>query len=138
MRAYVDTSVVLRIVFSEKNRLKIDQKLEFMIANEILKIECFRTLDRMRHMLPLTDNDVAMRSVLLYKALRAIRFIKINNFISERARQPFPTLVKSLDAIHLATALEWQSQDGRPLTFLTHDAQLGRAAEAVGIEVLGL
>ena len=102
MKAYVDSSVVLRIVFGEPHALKISQNLEYMIASEILKIECFRTIDRMRHSLRLDDKDVSERSALLFKAIKTIRFVKLSNEIAWRASQPFPTTIKTLDSDTLA------------------------------------
>jgi hypothetical protein len=54
-----------------------------------------------------------------------------------RAADPFPTDLGSLDAIHLATALELR-HEFPTLTFATHDRQLAIAALAMGFEVLGV
>jgi predicted nucleic acid-binding protein len=137
MKAYVDSSVVLRIIFGEPNPLQMPKQLEYTLASEILKIECFRSIDRMRHALRLADEDVAERSALLHQAIRTIRFVKLADEIAERASQAFPTTIKTLDAIHLATAIHWQQNESISVTFLTHDEQLGRSARAMGFEVLG-
>jgi hypothetical protein len=42
--------------------------------------------------------------------------------------------VKTLDAIHLATALLWAEHAGE-IVFLTHDRQLATAARACGLAV---
>ena len=42
--------------------------------------------------------------------------------------------VKTLDAIHLATALLWEEHAGE-IVFLTHDGQLANAARACGLTV---
>jgi uncharacterized protein len=137
MRAYVDSSVILRIVFAEKNPLQITKKLQYVVSNEILKIECFRTIDRMRHTLPLSDDEVSEKSALLHQAIQSIKFVKFDDFILERASQPFPITIKTLDAIHLATAILWQNQEKQSITFLTHDVQQAKTAKAMGFEVLG-
>jgi hypothetical protein len=137
MIAYLDSSVVLRIVFGEKKPLRITRDLQYTISSEILKIECFRTVDRMRHHLSLSDDVVAERYALLHQALQTIRFVKLDDSIIERASQPFPTVVKSLDAIHLSTAVIWKHHEGAPVTFLTHGEKQGKTARALGFEVLG-
>lgn len=137
MKAYIDSSVILRIIFGEKNSLHVDGEIEYLIACEILKIECLRTIDRMRHELRLSDDDVAMRSELLHKAMRTIRFVKLADIIIQRAGQPFPIVIKTLDAIHLSTALIWQRREKNNLIFLTHDDQLGKTARAMGFLVKG-
>lgn len=137
MNAYIDSSVVLRIIFGEENPLRITKDLLYTVSSEILKIECSRTIDRMRHSLRFSDEEIAERFSLLHKALRTIRFVKLDDSIISRSSQPFPTVIKTLDAIHLATAVLWKSHEGVPITFLTHDKQQGIAAKAMGFEVLG-
>ena len=62
--------------------------------------------------------------------------VPVTTGVLERAAQPFPTLIGSLDAIHLASALAVADQyDG--LIFLTHDRGLALAARAMGFEVEG-
>jgi hypothetical protein len=58
--------------------------------------------------------------------------------ILRRAGDPYPVAIKSLDAIHLATALVWRDRRAPDLVFATHDRQLGRAAAPLGFEVFGL
>ena len=55
-----------------------------------------------------------------------------------RAAQPFPVVLGTLDAIHLATALLWRERSDADLVMATHDATLGLAARAVGFRVIGL
>lgn len=102
MNAYVDSSVVLRIIFGEENPLRITKDLLYTVSSEILKVECFRTIDRMRHSLRLSDEEIVERFALLHKAIRTIRFVKLDDSIIERSSQSFPTVIKTLDAIHLA------------------------------------
>src|SRR6266480_1826858 len=104
MKAYVDSSVLLRIIFGEKNALKIPKNILAYAANEILKIECFRTIDRMRHSLSISEDELAERHAALHKTLRSLHIIKFSDAINRRACEPFPIMLKSLDAIHLSTA----------------------------------
>lgn len=48
------------------------------------------------------------------------------------------TGARALDAIHLATALAYRDAGHGSLVFLTRDAQQGRAARALGLDVRGL
>jgi hypothetical protein len=62
--------------------------------------------------------------------------VRLDPSILERASQPFPTLLRTLDALHLATALALRPS--RPdLALATHDAELAAGARAVGFRVLG-
>lgn len=48
------------------------------------------------------------------------------------------TSVRTLDAIHLASALLRRDADSAPLTFLTRDARQARAARELGLAVIGV
>lgn len=137
MKVYVDSSIILRIIFGEKNALKFPKNIQIHAANEILKIECFRTIDRMRHSLFISDDEIAERHVALHKALRMLHIIKYSDAITRRACEPFPITLKSLDAIHLSSAVLWSQQINEEILFLTHDLQLAKAARSLGFEVLG-
>lgn len=138
MKAYLDSSVILRIIFGEKNALKVPKNIQVYAANEILKIECFRTVDRIKHELSITDDEIAEKHVALHKTLKTINIIKFSDAINRRACEPFPIMLKSLDAIHLSTAILWKQQENEDILFLTHDVQLSKAARSLGFEVLGV
>ena len=59
------------------------------------------------------------------------------NRIRSKCSESFPTIVGTLDALHLATALAIREVDRLDL-LLTHDLQLGTAARSLGFEVLGI
>ncbi len=138
MKAYVDSSVILRIIFAEKDVLKIPKNILVFAANEILKIECFRTIDRMRHTLNIADDEIAERHAAFHKTLRTLHLFKFTDAIVQRACESFPITLKSLDAIHLSTATLWKQEENTDILFLTHDIQLSKAARALGFEVLGV
>jgi hypothetical protein len=138
MIAYIDSSVVLRIILGEPKALHKPGKWKRLISSEILKIECFRTLDRIRMSIRLSNTIIADRNALLHTALKSIGFVKFSKPIVQTACQSFPIVLKSLDAIHLSTALVLREKETEPLIFLTHDEQLGRAAASMGFEVEGL
>jgi hypothetical protein len=138
MKAYVDSSVILRILFSEKKALKLPKNIQFYAASEILKIECFRTLDRIKHSFSISDDEISDKHASLYKILNTLYIIKLSDPIIQRACESFPISLKSLDAIHLATSILWRQQENEKILFLTHDVQLSKSALASGFEVLGV
>lgn len=136
MNLYVDSSVVLRIVLGEQKRLAIWRKIEKPVSSELIQLECLRTLDRNRIRLELTDPDVARHRAELIDLLHTIEFIPLSSAILARASDPFPTMVGSLDAIHLASAL--LAREAYPdLNLATHDEELGVGAKAMGFFVHG-
>ncbi len=63
--------------------------------------------------------------------------IEIDPTVLDRAAQPMPTDLGTLDAIHLASALLWKDAMGFDPVMATHDGALGLAAQAHGLTVLG-
>ena len=56
----------------------------------------------------------------------------------QRAAQPMPTELGTLDAIHLATALLWKDVTREDLVLATHDDALALGAQAHGLPVVGV
>jgi predicted nucleic acid-binding protein len=78
------------------------------------------------------------RRAAIFRLLEALEVVGLAATVLRRAAEPFPTTLGALDALHLATALLWQERHPREgAAFATHDAELGRAARACGLEVLG-
>jgi hypothetical protein len=48
------------------------------------------------------------------------------------------TVVKTLDALHLASAMLLRERHGLTLVFATHDPQQARAARGLGFECVGV
>ncbi len=137
MNVYVDSSVLLRIVLGEPDRLRIWPTITNAVSSELIRLECLRTIDRARVRLGLEDRRVAMYRADVFEALDALSLVALDSIVLERASEPFPTLLGSLDAIHLASAL--LIRDGLDgLAFATHDDELGTAARATGFEVHGM
>lgn len=135
MKAYVDASVVLRVMLDQPGAMEKWQEWDLVVTSELLPLEAFRTLDRLRVKGGLTDAQFAEKLVLLRTLAIGWREVAVDSPILRRAASPFPTAIGALDAIHLSTALLWVEQNDEPLTFLTHDTELAIAAQACGLEV---
>ena len=48
MIAYIDSSVLLRIILGQRDRLKEWARVTRVIASALAEVECLRTLDRLR------------------------------------------------------------------------------------------
>jgi predicted nucleic acid-binding protein len=137
--AYVDSSVLLRVVFGEPGQLAEWRRLDRGVASELARVECLRALDRQRLRGSLGDEEVARRHAAVFQTLDRLYLVPLTAEVLSRAAQPFPTSLGTLDAIHLATALLWQESDQARLeSLLTHDLELGRAARAMGFATLGV
>jgi predicted nucleic acid-binding protein len=138
MRAYVDSSVLLRILLGEPNALRSFRRIKLGISSDLLRVECFRVIDRLRLKAGLSDGDVAALHEELQRACAAMEFVRISPLLLGMASQPFPTNVRTLDALHLASAMLWSQSRDLPLIFLTHDKQLAIGARSLGFSVDGI
>jgi len=125
MLAYLDSSIVLRAVLPGPGRAAWRRWLDAtatqfdaLVSSRLLRTEVARVLRR--EQLPLTEGD---------KALSRIRLISVTGATFQVAESIEPN-VRTLDALHLATALII----GRPLIVLTHDVTMADVAGAVGLQ----
>jgi len=137
LNVYVDSSVLLRVVLGEPGRLDIWPEISNPVSSELIRLECLRTIDRARVRLGLDDRKIADYRADMLEAIDAFSLVALDSVVLERAAEPFPTALGSLDAIHLASALlARDSVEG--LVFATHDDELGMAARATGFRVHGV
>jgi predicted nucleic acid-binding protein len=136
MTVYLDTSVALRILFGEANPISVWKKWDKAYSSALWRIEALRTIDRMRLTHEITDTEVAalVREVQIIHETLAI--CPMDDKILQRAGETFPTVVGTLDAIHLSSALSIREFDNLD-ALLTHDLQLGTAASSLGFNVIG-
>ena len=63
--------------------------------------------------------------------------LEVGSQVLERAAMPYPVVIKTLDAVHLASALILKETGGESVRIATHDRALARASRAMGFEVVG-
>jgi len=137
LNVYVDSSVVLRVVLVQPDALSSWPGITRGITSEVTRVECLRSLDRARVRHGLSDVEVAEQRSNLLAVLAGLEVVPLTGAVLDRAAEPFPTLIGTLDAIHLASA--GLIRDAVPeLGFATHDRELGIAARAVGFSVEGV
>jgi len=94
-------------------------------------------VDRLRLDGDLDDPEVVRLRIAIGHVDQTLHTVALTEAILARAGEPFPTVVGTLDGLHLATALAVRCYE--PIDqFLTHDQQLGRAAQALGFAVAGI
>jgi predicted nucleic acid-binding protein len=138
MIAYVDSSVLLRLALGQPNSLPEWRQIDRGVSSALIATESLRTLDRLRTRAGLSDTEIAKRRGAILSLINSLELIEIDSIVLDRAAQPMPTELGTLDAIHLASALLWKDAMGVDPVMATHDAALGVAAEAHGFTVLGI
>ncbi len=138
MIAYLDSSVFLRIVLGQPDRLREWKDVREGVASAIAEVECLRTLDRLRLRDGLSAPDLARLREAVFALMQEVYVVGPSRPVLARASQPLPTPLGTLDAIHLATALLWRENRVPDLVMATHDTALALAARASGLPVVGI
>ena len=138
MTIYLDTSAVLRGLLGTGKPLPEWGTWNRAYSSEIMGVEARRALDRLRLSRSLDDDGLADAHEAIAATERAIGSIRLTSAVLRRASQPMPTVVKTLDAIHLASALLFEERHAVGLVFGTHDRSQATAARALGFDVVGI
>ena len=138
MIAYIDSSVLLRIALGQANALPEWVKIDRGVSSALITTESLRTLDRLRLRVGLSDVEVARQRSKTLEMISSLELVEVDAVVLDRAAQPMPTELGTLDAIHLASALLWKEAMGIDPALATHDTALGLAALAHGLKVVGI
>ncbi|HLE21117.1 MAG TPA: PIN domain-containing protein [Vicinamibacteria bacterium] len=137
MTAYIDASVLLRLALGQPDALPEWPQIQQGVSSALVMTESLRTLDRLRLRANLADSEVASRRATILNLIASLELVEIDAMVLERAAQPMPTELGTLDAIHLATALLWKEMTRVNLVMATHDGALAIGAQAHGLPVVG-
>lgn len=125
--SYVDSSALLKLAVREPETSALEAHLATrggLVTSRLAVLECRRAARRASHARLLQTVD---------QVLDAVYLVEITQAILESAALANPTLLRSLDAIHLATAL---SIGDAQLEVITYDARLAAAARENGLTVV--
>ena len=136
MIVYLDTSVVLRPLLDQPRKLSGWGEWETAYSSELMGVECRRVIDRLRLEAIFDDRKVAEAIDRLAQIERAIKRIRLTRSIVHAASKTMPTVVKTLDAFHLTSAVALRERRGIDPLFVTHDRQQATAARALGFNCL--
>lgn len=136
MVAYLDSSMVLRHILPGEEDIEAAFQCEKVITSELLEIECRRVLHRYRLQNELDDDTYVVAVKRLRAILDSTSILALTPSIKQRASGSFPVVIKTLDALHVSSALEYIDTFGPAnLTLFSHDTGLNRCAVAMGIPI---
>ena len=138
MITYVDSSVFLRFVLDQPGRLAALDRCERLVTSVLAEVECLRAVENRRLTGRMGHDEYLARRRGAYDRLRRADRIPVTPEILLRAAGPLPAALRTLDAIHLATALEWRGHREPALSFATHDTGLAGVAASLGFDVIGV
>ncbi|MCP5452567.1 MAG: type II toxin-antitoxin system VapC family toxin [Spirochaetaceae bacterium] len=133
MVAYLDSSVMLRYILLGETVLRHVQAFPRLASSELLEIECRRVLLRCRIEGELNDETLVEATSRLDDALKGVDLLEIDSSVKKRAMEAFPIHVKTLDALHLASALQLLAEEPADgITVFSHDRAFNLCARALG------
>ena len=123
---YLDTSVALAELFAEDRRPAPEFWRGELVSSRLLEYELWTRVHGRR---AAASHGEAVREILA-----AVAFVELPPTVLERAVEPFPVPVRTLDAMHLATAL-FLAGRRQGVKVATYDERMRGAARAVGLGV---
>lgn len=121
---YLDTSVALAELFAEDRRPAPGFWKGQLVSSRLLEYELWTRVHGRR---AAATHGEAVREVLA-----SVAFVEMAPTVLARAVEPFPVPVRTLDAMHLATAL-FLAERRQDVVVATYDERMRAAARAVGL-----
>jgi predicted nucleic acid-binding protein len=123
---YLDTSVALAHLLSEDRRPPDALWAESLVSSRLLEYELWTRIHSRE--LTRTHGD------LVRQLLACVAVLELIGEVLERAREPFPTAVRTLDALHLASAAFLREQ-GVEVAVASYDGRMLAGARALSLPV---
>jgi predicted nucleic acid-binding protein len=142
MAIYVDTSFLLNTIYLEegyKKHVKLLEKEQYQFSSILLEIETFRNLNYVRMNRKSDDVEKWFNKKLTYadELLSRINLKNIDKEVRDEIRKNRNICeLKSLDSIHLGTAIFLRNMISEELIFLTLDDKLKSIAKKFGFKKL--
>lgn len=129
MVIYVDSSVLLAELFAEARFPRQTLWDEDLASSRLLAYEVWTRINA-RGLL--SSHGDRARGLLA-----RVNLTEMTEGVLERALEPFPVAVRTLDALHLAT-MAYLREQGEAVELASYDARLSAAARALGIPLAAL
>ena len=126
---YIDSSVTLAHLFAEPRQSRPDIWDRRLVSSRLLEYEIYTRIHLRR---PALAGSASLRALLTGTAL-----IELSGRVLARALEPWPVPLRTLDALHLATA-DYLRRQGESVELASYDNRLLAAARALGIKAADL
>jgi predicted nucleic acid-binding protein len=125
---YLDSSALIKLILPEPESAALEEELQRWpdwLSSALAAIECRRTLRRIHAPATVIDRAGCV--------LEMTTLLRLDETVLRLAEHVGSTMLRSLDAIHLASAL---SLGDVPEAFITYDDRLAAAARKLKLHVL--
>lgn len=126
---YIDSSVALARLLLEPRSPPMRFWQEELVSSRLLEYEIWNRV----HAYDPTGGNIGPARTLL----TGIELLQLDRAVLARALEPWPTALRTLDALHLATA-DYLRRQGELVELASYDNRLLAAASALGIPLAAL
>lgn len=135
MVAYLDSSVLLRHILLGEVAIQQALTCGRMVSSELIETECGRVIQRCRMQGGLDDEGLITAMDRLTQVLRGMFLVKLSDPVKKRSMEAFPVSVKTLNALHLSSALLLAEREPETAVLVfSHDLGMNRCARALGFQ----
>ena len=126
---YIDSSVALTHLLLESRSPPVSLWNGPLVSSQLLEYEVWNRM----HAFGLGRSHANEAQALLIR----VDLIEMTAAVLARALEPFPTPIRTLDALHLST-IEYVRNRRERVEFASYDSRLVAAAQALGIAIAPL
>lgn len=137
--AYVDTSTLVKRYVREEGSPRARELLKRfrVLSSALLPIETLAALRRRRSTGDLSERDFAGILADVQRDRQRWELVELTQQVLARAEELLHAeSLRTLDALHIASALELERAPGEKLPFLTSDVRQRTAAQRAGLQVV--
>ncbi|MGE0258136.1 MAG: PIN domain-containing protein [Alphaproteobacteria bacterium] len=129
MVVYIDSSVALAELLGEDRAPRREFWQAAAVSSRLIEYEVWNRLQARR--------AAEARFAAAQSLLAGIQQFEMTRQVLARALEPWPVPLRTLDALHLATA-EYLRRRGEPIELASYDNRLREGARALGIPLAAL
>lgn len=141
MPCYIDSSFILSILFEQnawRDAVKLWKKSSVRLSSLVCEAECIINLRKVgeQNKAAVDDEWVLHKENELRYLLKEINTMRFDATVLQniQANQSLRRL-RTLDAIHLATALEFQKYSDEIISLFTFDKNMSKEGESLGFQI---
>lgn len=137
--AYFDTSVLVKRYVREEGSTaarRLLQRYQFL-SSAIVSVEVLSALSRRRMAGELTPRDFLAIRTRLQKDRSYWELVEVGALVLSQAEELVQTVgLRTLDAVHVASALTFQAASGLTIPFITADIRQREAGERLALNLV--
>jgi predicted nucleic acid-binding protein len=137
--AYLDTSTWLKIYFLEKGseQARVLAMGYSLVSSVILLTECFSALSRKKKSGEIKATTFKKIIRTLREDADALEMVQVTPRVLTMSQHiVLASTVRTLDAIHIASALVFEKAMAKPILFISSDLRQAKSAEGQGLQTI--